>query len=335
MGPPRLGFPLGALHSLANLALTTLLIISLMSGTSTAHMELTNPPPLRSKANQHTTDPDYGMTTPLSSSGTNFPCKGFLSLLDTSQATAVTTYTSGQSYKMTISGGAPHNGGSCQASLSLDSGKTFHVIHSYIGGCPGLGTSSDFDFTIPGDVPSTKGAIFSWTWFNYLGNREMYQNCAVVDIVAGERGNHGEEMISFASRPEMFAANIGNGCGTVEAKSLRFPNPGPDVDVNDGGAVGPIGGGCQVAVVSGGGSGGETGQGGGGGGGGAQDDGGPLGQSGPLPSPGPGTWTPGNTWPAGFPSSAEQGYFTLHFSMSTYVYAFFVGFILGWVRWDV
>lgn len=92
----------------------------------------------------------------------------------------------------------------CQFGLSYDNGANFYVIKSYMGGCPSSTTS--FDVEIPSDAPSGTGVMcvtissfqwscgrredvktdeksaspslsFSWSWFNKVGNREMYQNC--------------------------------------------------------------------------------------------------------------------------------------------------------------
>lgn len=153
-------------------ALITSLV--LLASQVSAHMAITYPPPLRSKENRFSGyDIDYSITSPLSASGSDFPCKGTLNLLGSDKASPVATWQAGQTYNMTIAGGANHNGGSCQAALSFDSGKTFTVIHSYIGACPVAGTSS-LKFTLPADTPSAQDAIFAWTWFNNVGNRELY-----------------------------------------------------------------------------------------------------------------------------------------------------------------
>jgi hypothetical protein len=226
---------------------------------ASAHMEMTDPPPLRSKHNPNTgfDGVDYSMTSPLATDGSNFPCKGFLTLLGTPKGKPVATWTAGQSYSFTIAGGAHHNGGSCQASLSTDGGKTFRVIHSYEGGCPGQGVSS-FRFRVPGDTPATEGAVFAWTWFNNLGNREMYMNCAVVNIVGGGAG-FGAEKVAFGGRPGLFMANIGNNCKTVETYNVKFPDPGPDMDSI--GNVHPPEGSCGAGLSSGSGSGSGAGTG--------------------------------------------------------------------------
>lgn len=127
---------------------------------------------------------------------------------------------------MELSGGATHSGGSCQLSLSYDNGATFKVIKSMEGGCP---LTKNYDFEIPGDAPSGD-ALFAWTWFNLEGNREMYMNCADVTISGGSGGSGG----SLSSLPDMFAANVGNGCKTVEGKHTVFENPGDDVVYGQG-----------------------------------------------------------------------------------------------------
>ncbi|KAG6231428.1 hypothetical protein E4U34_004925 [Claviceps purpurea] len=208
---------------------TTALAILSAAGFAAAHMEMKNPPPLRSKFNKFSTNIDYDMVSPMAANGANFPCKGHLSVLGTPQARSVADWIPGQPQSMTITGGANHNGGSCQASLSFDSGKTWKVIHSWIGNCP-LHGDSTFQFTVPSDTPSGP-ALFAWSWFNQIGNREMYMNCASITIAGRGKRLRGSTQ-SLQRRPDMFVANVGNGCGTIEGRDLLFPNPGPDVDMN-------------------------------------------------------------------------------------------------------
>ncbi|POR32322.1 Uncharacterized protein TPAR_07470 [Tolypocladium paradoxum] len=205
---------------------------------SQAHMEMKSPPPFRSKFNKFTTSVDYDMTSPLAAAGSNFPCKGYHKLLGTPQGQPVAEWVPGQSYSMTITGGASHNGGSCQASLSFDKGSTWKVIHSYIGNCPVTGDSS-YKFTLPSDTPAGD-MLFAWTWFNQIGNREMYMNCAAITVKGGGKKRRGASD-PISSRPNMFVANVGNGCGTTEGRDLLFPNPGPAVDMNSQRTAPPTG----------------------------------------------------------------------------------------------
>jgi hypothetical protein len=154
--------------------LTTALVALLGSSQLvSAHMDMLYPPPLKSKFNpfaKAANDIDSDMTSPLSASGSNYPCKGYQSLLGTPEGASVATFAPGNKYNLTIEGGAFHDGGSCQASLSYDKGKTFTVIQSWVGECP-TSTGGSWDFTIPADAPTGKDVLLAWTWFNEVGNR--------------------------------------------------------------------------------------------------------------------------------------------------------------------
>ena len=122
---------------------------------------------------------------------------------------------------MTLAGTATHGGGSCQLSLSYDNGGSFYVIESMMGGCP---LTTTYDFKIPSDV-ANGNALFAWTWFNLVGNREMYMNCADVTISGGS-----SSVSAFESAyPKIFVANVANGCSTVENQQTVFAHPGNQV----------------------------------------------------------------------------------------------------------
>lgn len=196
-----------------------------------AHIEITYPPPLRSKYNPNTSEGkiDYSMTSPLDQSGSNFPCKGYQTDLSTPGGASVATWAAGSTHNYSVSsGGALHGGGSCQASLSYDNGTSFKVIHSYIGSCP-ISFGESFDFTVPSDA-ATGPALFAWTWYNMIGNRELYMNCASVTIAAAS-GARSAPSVAYKDRPDMWVANMNNGCLSVETKEVIFPDPGPASDV--------------------------------------------------------------------------------------------------------
>ncbi|PTB64405.1 lytic polysaccharide monooxygenase [Trichoderma citrinoviride] len=219
------------------------------------HMEMKDPPPFKSKYNPNAgQDIDYSMTSPLEASGSDFPCKGYQSLLGTPEGKSVATWAPGGSYGFTITGSANHGGGSCQASLSYDQGKTWKVIHSYIGGCPPQ-QDSNWNFTVPTDAPAGE-AMFAWTWFNQIGNREMYMNCAAVTISGSKKRAASAPLADRASTPladlpDIFVANVGNGVCTYEGKDVLFPNPGPDVDNKSQGTAPPGQGTCSGAPPAG------------------------------------------------------------------------------------
>lgn len=229
-----------------------------LAGLAQAHMEMTSPAPFKSKANPNAgSDIDYSMTAPLAAGGGNFPCKGYHSLFGTDAGKPTAEYKAGGTYQMTITGGANHGGGSCQASLSFDKGSSWTVIHSYIGNCPAAGTSN-LDFTIPPDTPSGD-VIFAWTWFNKVGNREMYMNCAAVTITGGSSKRNDKRVAALSSRPALFVANVNNGCSTKEGSDLAFPNPGPDESDSSSNTSPPVGSCASSGGGSGGGGSGEVG----------------------------------------------------------------------------
>ncbi|RPA97970.1 hypothetical protein L873DRAFT_1770461 [Choiromyces venosus 120613-1] len=174
---------------------------------------------------------DYNYAAPLDKAGADYPCKGHLSALGGPAGASVATWKAGTPQYFAIKGSANHNGGSCQASLSEDNGKSFRVIKSYIGSCPI--PSKAYSFTVPKGTASGP-AIFAWTWFNNQGNREMYMNCASVTITDGGSGMGG-------LYPYIFRANIGNGCATEAGTDVIFPNPGMDVENISTKATPPIG----------------------------------------------------------------------------------------------
>ncbi|KAF3160019.1 hypothetical protein TWF225_011751 [Orbilia oligospora] len=187
---------------------------------------------------------------PLDPSGANFPCK-FPGGVGSRQApNALDTYTPGVSGSFKLLGGATHGGGSCQISITYDNPPTkdsvFKVVQSYEGGCPivasgNLGGDASMELPVlPVQLPEglkAGEAVFVWTWFNRVGNREMYMNCAPITI-----GGSGSSDSTFNSLPDMFVANINgaknNACTTKENLDIVFPNPGSNVRVVDDGHFG-------------------------------------------------------------------------------------------------
>lgn len=206
-----------------------------------AHMVMSEPPPINYKTSPYydVSKADFDYTAPLSPSGSNYPCRGMLKYLGTTVAQSVRTYSPGGTYELKFDGSATHAGGSCQVSLSYDQGATWKAFKSFIGGCVGIqpGGSQAFQFTIPSGAPQGE-ALFGWTWFNHEGNREMYMNCAVVTI-----GSSKKLAKRSLSGPDMFIANIGNGCSTAAGKDVYFPLPGSDVQFGGNAAnqAAPIG----------------------------------------------------------------------------------------------
>jgi len=203
-----------------------------------AHIVLVAPAPYAG-----TTD-----TSPLDAQGANFPCK-FPGGVGTKAApNAQDIFTPGQSGSFSLGGSAVHGGGSCQISITYDNPPTknsvFKVVQSYEGGCPvsavgNLGLDNP-NMVIPVTFPDglkAGEAVFVWSWFNRIGNREMYMNCAPITI-----GGSSTSDDVFNSLPNMFVANIANApnnaCTTKETFDIVFPDPGSNVKVTDSGHFG-------------------------------------------------------------------------------------------------
>ncbi|RKF81899.1 hypothetical protein GcM3_030022 [Golovinomyces cichoracearum] len=242
------------MHSTLALALLGLSTIA------SSHMIMKTPVPFA--ASKHAND-----NGPLKEDGSDFPCKfGY----DTEGASNIMPL--GSKQELAFIGGATHGGGSCQVSITYDSAPTansvFKVIHSIEGGCPArnvagnIGSSSAtedpdrYGFSIPESLPPGN-AVLAWTWFNKVGNREMYMNCAPVTLTgpsakqaktSNETQVAKRDMDAYNALPNMFVANIGNGCKTKDNTDLKFDNPGQSVEVlSSNSLAGPVGN-CEATA---------------------------------------------------------------------------------------
>ncbi|GKT99013.1 spore coat protein sp96 precursor [Fusarium langsethiae] len=213
--------------------------IASLASFASAHMLMANPKPYGSPSN-----------APLEANGSDFPCKG-----QVNDGASTNTYKAGSTQQLSFIGSAVHGGGSCQVSLTTDKNPTkdsvWKVIHSIEGGCPAKNQAGNYpenasaenpdkyDFKIPEEL-AAGDYVLAWTWFNHVGNREMYMNCAAV-TVEGEGGSKDH----LDSLPDMFVANVGNDCATLADTDLEFPNPGSSVSKLKSKLTPPDGDGCQ------------------------------------------------------------------------------------------
>lgn len=250
---------------------TTSIVAMGLASYASAHMVMSNPKP-------------FGKSTlnnsPLFGDGSDFPCKqrpGVYNAEGVSNPMAL-----GSTQPLNFVGSAVHGGGSCQVSITYDAqpdkNSVWKVIHSIEGGCPMIGAAGNngdsasqpapdtYHFTIPTGLP-TGNAVLAWTWFNKIGNREMYMNCAPVTLSGGntKRTDAEDQLVGnltqlverdqsfYNSLPDMFTANIGKGCGTQDSKDVAFPNPGDSVERLGLATLQPVPptGSCQTAVGGG------------------------------------------------------------------------------------
>ena len=239
---------------------------------TTAHVKIESPVPYGAGNGAPALD-----TNPLLASGADFPCKQRPEVYKLVKENILPLNVP---QTLSFQGQATHGGGSCQISLSRDREPTknsvWKVIHSIEGGCPSknpgnvgndpFGFGADkFQYSVPGEVPEGKYTL-AFTWFNKIGNREMYMNCAPVTVTGGSKaafvavngtsaavdGNDGssasgiqQRADAFDALPNMFVANIGNGCSTAHSGTdLQIPeaNLGKYVQrINTGPLTPPIG----------------------------------------------------------------------------------------------
>ena len=246
----------------------TALVLAFHSFTN-AHVEIETPVPYGAGDAAPALD-----TNPLKADGSDFPCKQRPEVYKLVKQNMMAI---GQPQTLSFRGQATHGGGSCQISLSTDKEPTkdsvWKVILSIEGGCPSknpgnvgndpFGYGADkFQYQIPPEIAPGDYTL-AFTWFNKIGNREMYMNCAPITVTgSGKRDldgfdesdnstmaetNDGLFKRDMSSLPDMFVANIGNGCTTAQSGTdLAFPpeNLGKIVQRIDTGPLTPPIGNC-------------------------------------------------------------------------------------------
>ena len=99
--------------------------------------------------------------------------------------------------------------------------SVFKVVQTFEGSCPSE-NNAQLTFNIPKDFPNAERATLAWTWFNKIGNREMYMDCAPISITGGS-----DNKDYYESLPDMLVANIATtDCSIEEGNDLEVPDPG-------------------------------------------------------------------------------------------------------------
>ncbi|KAK2069880.1 hypothetical protein P8C59_004424 [Phyllachora maydis] len=209
-----------------------------LPGLADGHMFINSPVPI----------PGSAPKDPLDGSGANFPCHG-VALPSTGGISMKAG--SSQLLSWELNGGentAVHGGGSCELSITYETDpvkvkdpSNWKVIYAIEEDCMsntyqnldafgakscsdpstnGVDCVNSFNYTIPRGVKDGN-AVLAWTWFNTVGNREMYMNCANVAFTGGD-GSELDEM------PAMFVANLAaiDSCPTTQSVHVAFPHPG-------------------------------------------------------------------------------------------------------------
>ncbi|KAK3813154.1 MAG: hypothetical protein J3Q66DRAFT_347537 [Benniella sp.] len=207
-------------RSFTTIALGVLSLMALVS-VSEAHCSMRTPCPRGSPVRDvcpnasNGQEPDYNINTPIGKHGSkDFPlCK------NTYVQNQRTVVRAGKSLQTTYSVGASHGGGHCQWALSYDGGKTWAVVHTVIRECLkniSNGQPYSVSVPIPKNAPNGK-ATFMWLWNNAIGNRELYSNCADIEIKGGSNARQFKGVAPLI-------ANYGSDSPLIG----EFPQPGDD-----------------------------------------------------------------------------------------------------------
>ncbi|KAK1076363.1 hypothetical protein LTR33_009012 [Friedmanniomyces endolithicus] len=186
------------------------------------------------------------------SPGANYPCKLRSGGYD---ITSENHITAGEDQVLSFVGSASHGGGTCQLGLSTSRspGPTddFKAFQIYEGGCPingdGNDGTSNFSYTIPTGIKNGQYSL-AWTWYNRVGNREIYMNCAPVTVTGGS-----DTTDFYDSLPNMYVINLPTSeCSTVESSNQLIPNPGNAVMKKDStySAVAASGPSCAASAAA-------------------------------------------------------------------------------------
>lgn len=168
-------------------------------------------------------------TDPLKPDGSDYPCQK-----QTYDISTMNKFAVNEAIDLKFNGNAAHGGGTCQIAVTLDKkpskSSVFKIIKVYEGGCPTTGdgngpSTGQFDFKIPTGFPSGQASL-AWVWYNKIGNREIYMNCAPITITGGS----GSKDV-FNSLPNLYVVNLPpSECSTEQTSDLIIPHPGKDVE---------------------------------------------------------------------------------------------------------
>ena len=217
------------------------------SSFASGHLIMQNPVPfgLDSLNNSPLVDAKPG------TSQSDFPCKQRAGVYD---ITAMNNMAVGEPMQLSFTGSASHGGGTCQLALSTDlepaANSSFKLFQTFEGGCPIQAGGNDgthpFTFVLPKGTPNGRLTLI-WSWFNHVGNREIYQNCAPLDVTGGS-----DDLDFYNSLPNMYVINLPTSeCSTVESTDQEIPFPGQfilkDAAATLGAATGPS---CKASAAA-------------------------------------------------------------------------------------
>ncbi|KJX93528.1 hypothetical protein TI39_contig4297g00001 [Zymoseptoria brevis] len=184
------------------------------------------------------------------SAGSDYPCKQRAGVYNIGTMNSMPVESP---ILLNFTGSASHGGGTCQIAVSLDKEprveSVWKIIQVFEGGCPtdqdGNTPPNKFQFQIPKGFPNGQ-ATMSWTWYNKIGNREVYQNCAPIQVTGGS-----ETKEVYESLPNLYLINLPTSeCSTVETTDIEIPSPGQSIIKDSSAIKGAAGPSCAASAAA-------------------------------------------------------------------------------------
>ncbi|KAF2717723.1 lytic polysaccharide monooxygenase [Polychaeton citri CBS 116435] len=193
-----------------------------LAGSSMGHLIMDSPIPFGrdSLNNSPLVDAKPG------TSQSDFPCKQRQGVYD---ITAMNNMAVGDAQELNFTGSASHGGGTCQIAVTLDhepdAKSVWKIIQVFEGGCPidadGNSGTHPFSFSIPEKFPNGRASL-AWVWYNRIGNREIYMNCAPITVTGGS-----DDKSFFDTLPNLYVINLPTSeCSSQESVDQLIPFPG-------------------------------------------------------------------------------------------------------------
>ncbi|RKP34545.1 hypothetical protein BJ085DRAFT_1497, partial [Dimargaris cristalligena] len=138
---------------------------------------------------------DYDSASPIASFGV-----ASMPLCRYPKGQTVSTFKAGETVTLKMNNGAPHKGGHCEVSISLND-KDFVSIRTILTKCMVDADGLNLKAVIPQSAPTLAKATLAWTWINAEGNREFYMNCIDISIEGVAGGSIVGPFIVLANYP--------------------------------------------------------------------------------------------------------------------------------------
>lgn len=182
----------------------------------------------------------------------DYPCKQRSGVYDIS---AMNNVQVGKPNLLAFEGSASHGGGTCQLAISTDleptANSTFKLIQTYEGNCPVVNSdgntgTDDYTWSLPEGTPNGR-LTFAWLWYNRIGNRELYMNCAPLDVTGGS-----DNTDFYDSLPNIYLINMPTSeCESVETADVEIPYPGQYVlKANEASIAAASGPSCEASAAA-------------------------------------------------------------------------------------